>query len=71
LKDKAWAVTVLFDVFESGEKINLQLTCFLPVDGHHTFYGFSNVERRNVFPEFLSFNLGKVKQILDHIYHQL
>jgi len=64
-------VSFTLDIFKRGEKFNSLVLCLLPLNAHDALYCIDNVKLFNILPEFASLDLCIVKQVLNHVGHEL
>jgi hypothetical protein len=60
----------LIDAYEFDSKLNVLVFSFLSLHVHHFFYCFSDIELCKVLPEFASFNLRVVQEVLNDKLHE-
>jgi hypothetical protein len=57
------------NIDETRRELNVIVDGLLPLSAHNFLDGVPDIKGFDILPEFASFDLGKVKKILDHIVH--
>ena len=62
---------LIADIEECGVELYILVLGFLPLDAHHFLNGVFDVEHKVILPEFVSFDLCEIKEVLDDEIHKL
>ena len=69
--DALLRVFILRNTLEISFEANVLVFGFLLLHAHHFIHSFDDVESSKVLPEFTSFDLGVIKEVLDNELHKL